>query len=140
MSTRAQVCVAALAAFLSMPISAHADTASRQINVTTMQMISWCEPVENADLHGNSMTVRDSTHESEMCWGVFAALEALSFDYNDQGESILGICPPATTSISRPVVQMVRIFDSYARRHPETLHQNYELTALTALRSAFPCK
>jgi len=70
---------------------------------------------------------------AELC---FLALESLSFDYVNQGdsESILGICPPMTGSSTQTVVKMVRIFDNYARQHPEIQHQKFELTALAALK------
>ena len=70
------------------------------------------------------------------------ALESLSFDYVNQGDfkSILGICPPMTGSSTQTVVQMVRIFDNYARQHPEIQHQKFELTALAALKPVYPCK
>ena len=98
---------AALAVYLSMPISAHAD-------ITTMQMMSLCEPVVNAVPLPDGNTRSVHTYESGFCWGAFFALESLSFDYVNQGdsESILGFCPPMTGSSTQIVIQMVRIFDN----------------------------
>ena len=86
-----------------------------------MQMMSLCEPVVNAVPLPDGNTRSVHTYESGLCWGAFLALESLSFDYVNQGdsESILGICPPMTGSSAQTIVQMVRIFDNYARQHPD---------------------
>ena len=69
------------------------------------------------------------TFESGTCYGAFVALHALAYN------KLLGVCAPNGVG----VVQIVRLFDAYARQHPEIQHQSFELTALAALRLAFPC-
>ena len=120
---------------VTLSVPAYAD-------ITTMQMMSLCEPVVNAVPLPDGNTRSVHTYESGLCWGAFLALESLSFDYVNQGdsESILGICPPMTGSSAQTIVQMVRIFDNYARQHPEIQHQKFELTALAALKPVYPCK
>jgi hypothetical protein len=124
----------ALAAFLSLPAGARAD-------ISTMQMMEWCKPVVDATPLPDGNTRSVHTYESGLCWGAFIAMEALSGDYDvNTNASLIHVCHPMDGSTAQTVVQMVRIFDSYARQHPETQHQKFELTALSALWSVFPCK
>ncbi len=130
---------AALVALLSMPSTGRADGPS------TMEMMGMCKPVVDATLTPDDRTKLPVTLDIGTCYGAFMALNNLSFVIPDnerfnKNESILGICPPSDASFNHGALQMVRIFDVYARKHPEIQHQRFELTALAALREAFPCK
>ena len=131
-----KICAAAIAAFLSGPGAAHAY-------ISTMQMMEWCKPVVHATPLPDGNTQSVHTHESGLCWGAFLALDALSslHEMNDPKTSIIGICPPKVMdSTAQATVQMVRIFDAYARQHPEIQHDSFVVIALPALHSVFPCK
>jgi hypothetical protein len=117
----ARICAAALAIALSMPGAAHA-------NLSTMEMMERCKPVANAVIYDDRAVRMATTFESGTCFGAFMSLGAIG--------SYFSACLPAEFN----VVQMARIFDVYARQHPEIQHQEFELTAMSALRSAFPCK
>lgn len=129
---------AALVAFLSMLGAALAGT-------STMEMMGLCKPLVDAVPLPNGKVEVITTFESGICWGAFITLQGLSADrlhqngINErlnQNESVLGACPPAESTL----IQMVRIFDAYARQHPEVQHQRFELTALASLRAVYPCK
>jgi hypothetical protein len=131
-----KICAAAIAAFLSMPGEA-------QAYISTMQMLEWCEPVVRATPSPDGSTMSVHTYESGLCWGAFMALEGLSGDYDSTTKApFIKVCHPNPMdgSTAQSVVQMVRIFDAYARQHPEIQHQKFEATALTALWKVFPCK
>jgi hypothetical protein len=123
-SARIKACAAALAVVLCMPSAAHAD-------ISTMQMMEWCKPVVNATPLPDGNTRSVHTYESGTCSGAFLVLHALSHK-----AMLVGVCPPDGVGI----VQMVRIFDAYARQHPEIQHQSFELTALAAFKPVYPCK
>lgn len=65
---------------VTLSVPAYAD-------ITTMQMMSLCEPVVNAVPLPDGNTRSVHTYESGLCWGAFLALESLSFDYVNQGNS-----------------------------------------------------
>ena len=117
----ARTLAAALAVALSMPGEAHSAT-------PTNEMMEWCKPL--VDAPNSSERVMNLTFESGTCYGAFIALHALAYN------KLLGVCAPSDIG----VVPMVRLFDAYVQQHPETQHQRFELTALAALRLAFPCK
>jgi hypothetical protein len=114
--TSARICAAALVVVLFMP------NAARAAAITTTQMMEWCKPVVNATPLPDGGTSSVHTYESGLCWGAFIALEGLSFDYDrdNPNVSLIGICPPEDATIAQSVVQMVRIFDNYARQHFST--------------------
>ena len=92
------------------------------------------------------MTTSDYNFESGICWGAFRSFQTLTQlklvdkdgrnERANQNEPVLGVCAPPGSSLT----QFVRIFDNFARQHPEMQHQSYEYVAITALRSAFPCR
>jgi hypothetical protein len=126
--------IIALALLLTEAPAAHAY-------VSTMQMMEWCKPVVDATPlpDGNVRSVH--TYESGLCWGAFMSLDGLSLDYDvNTKASLIYVCRHASDSTAQAVVQMVRVFDTYARQHPEIQHEKFEVTALAALSAAFPCK
>jgi hypothetical protein len=105
---------------------------------TTAYMMTACAPVVRAlDLQDGGARV-EATYESGLCVGAFLSLLNLSYIYIE-GEAtpttIIYSCPPPGVSVQ----QMVRIFYRYAGDHPEAHHINYIISAMTAMRRAFPC-
>jgi Rap1a immunity proteins len=122
-SSRSNAIAAALAVALSMPGEARSAT-------PTNEMMEWCKPLADDQIPPNSSApVMNLTFESGTCYGAFLALQALAYN------KLLGVCAPNGVG----VVQIVRLFDAYARQHPEVQHQSFEFTALAAMRLAFPC-
>jgi Rap1a immunity proteins len=126
----------ALAVVLAMPGAAKAD-------ISTVQMMSWCKPLIEAQiLPDGKFRIADNSFESGVCYGAFETLYNLSTNEVFVGnplhrETMLGpVCPP--DGVGR--IQMVRIFDAFARKRPEFQHFDFAWIAREALRQAFPCK
>ncbi len=116
---------------------------------TTAEMMSYCQPLVNAYTDGGTARVAvpdNQRFEYGVCWGAFRSFQTLSAlmltdktgrnERVNQKEPVLGVCAPPGSSLT----QFVRIFDTFARQHPELQHEGYEYIAITALRSAFPCR
>lgn len=119
-----------------------ANPASAQ---TAAEMMSYCQPLVNALNKGNERMAMEHdqyTFDSGICWGAFRSIQALSaIVFNDETgawrkKPVLEFCPPPTSSIT----QFVRVFDNFAKQHPERQHENYEIVAIDALQYAFPCR
>jgi hypothetical protein len=65
------------------------------------------------------------TFETGMCLGILKGLHYLSKD----------VCIPASTSLRQIGEVVARYFDS----HPEKIRDDFQETALDAMRSAWPC-
>ena len=111
---------------------------------TTAEMMSNCQPLANALDKGNERMVigaSENTFDSGICWGAFRSFQALgALAFKDETgarrkKPVLEFCAPPNSNLT----QFVRIFDQYARQHPESQHENYHIIALRALQSAFPC-
>jgi hypothetical protein len=83
------------------------------------------------------MIALDNTFSAGNCWGAFSSLQQVIV-IRDVGAKhpILQICAPEETTL----VQLIRLFDSYARRHPERMQEPFIEVALAALGSAYPCR
>ena len=62
------------------------------------------------------------------CFGVFEII------YNFSSK-LAPICIPQEATLG----QVIRVFNAYTARHPETQHHSYKYVALLALKEAFPC-
>ena len=112
-------------------------------------MLDFCKPIVNAELRSDGIIMYDtdgttSSLHSGYCYGAFAAIYTISFLYDEDnypgvGHSVTYICPHKGTDSGVGVMQMIRIFDHYARQHPEELDRQFNVTALKAFRKAFPC-
>ena len=128
--------ILALALFVKLIAPDHAAAQT----TSASQMMSFCEPVANARVGQDHRIQMEYTFDGGVCFGAFLAFHSLSFLYDNnerlaQHESLLGVCAPVAVT----VVQMVRIFVSYARQHPEEQHQAFDVVAISAFRTAFPC-
>jgi hypothetical protein len=104
---------------------------------TAGEMLSWCSGVaRTARVTTNGNVSLPPTTESGMCWGAFTALQQ-SLVYSDSdGKPLLGVCAPAEGTR----LQLVQVFSSYARQHPEKHHYEFMDMALIALSAALPCQ
>ena len=113
---------------------------------SAMHLMSYCEEVVKSRVGPDSRVDMDYNFQSGLCFGAFLAFHSLSFAYDVVKDSpngtqnkykrILPVCAPQGVSL----IQMVRIFDSYARQHPEIQHEPFDVVVLNALESAFPCR
>jgi hypothetical protein len=72
---------------------------------------------------------------SLVCWGYMKAMQDLSVWVDENGNKILGTCPPerATT------LDLIHSFVTYARSHPSQLQGNAALAVMRAFQETFPC-
>lgn len=85
----------------------------------------------NAMVGTDSITF-DITANSAVCFAAIIAVQQLSVIVGDS-KPLLSICPAPESNDT----QFVRIFHSYARLHPEELHQSFMYVALRSLQQAF---
>lgn len=101
------------------------------------QMVSYCRGFVDAKLSGDMIDF-PTNYDSGMCWGAFAAFQtAIAIHQKGMPENVmaLGVCAPAESRRS----QLIQIFVTYAKQHPERYHENFFIVALDATQKAFRC-
>lgn len=101
---------------------------------TAQRMRSYCQAVIEAKSNPNGSISIDENFLSGWCWGAFGALQNLGRLYDTK--PTLGFCAPAESTLT----QHAAVFSAYTDKHPERLHEDWYLVALTALQEAFPCR
>jgi hypothetical protein len=87
---------------------------------------------------GDRVTITGNDPQAFECWGYLNAFQQLSvirFRNESDKVSITGACLPEEGTLT----QLIRVFVSYAEKHPEELHKQAGLVALDAIQAAFPC-
>ena len=69
------------------------------------------------------------------CWGTIAGF-VFEAGIAKRVQNKALFCPPDNATFN----QEVRVVVAYIDKHPEQLHESFNLLALTALSIAFPCK
>jgi hypothetical protein len=110
-------------------------------HLTTGQMLSYCSPVEAAPIAIDGTKKIDSTLSAGICVGYFGALTDVDVVFDIFREQLasarnLQYCLPEHTNTR----QLIAVFCTYARAHPEEHHEQTFWTALKAFTQAFPCK
>ncbi len=78
-----------------------------------------------------------NTFSTGNCWGAFLSIQQLAtLKLAGARKPIFRVCVPEETSL----VQIIQIFDAYARRHPEREDEPFTIVALASLREAFRCR
>jgi Rap1a immunity proteins len=79
-----------------------------------------------------------SNFDTGFCWGVFSTVYHNLFLLRSQQDQtpVLNICAPLTPMHK---YQLIAIFDSYLRRNPQRLHEDYRFVVQAALYEAWPC-
>jgi Rap1a immunity proteins len=101
------------------------------------ELLSSCERFLGAvRLQGNLFSIQGNDPNAYECWGYIQAFQDLSALIDEGAKAtVIRACPPATSS----GIQLVRVFVSFAQKHPEHLHEKAGSMALDAFRTAFPC-
>jgi hypothetical protein len=102
---------------------------------TAAEMLSSCETMAHARVDRSDQIHAAANFESGVCWGAFRTFQALSSLVIRGKKPITEICAPPQASLT----QFVKIFYQYTRQHPESEHEDYQIIAMRALQSAFPC-
>jgi Rap1a immunity proteins len=101
---------------------------------TTEQLLHSCAVVIKAAPAAKSTTV-DIPAAGLPCWYYMSALQNMSALASDSGQHLLGVCPPADSTL----LDFVRIFVRYAREHKSDAEENAAAAALLGLAKTFPC-
>jgi hypothetical protein len=128
--TISYVCIGliALVATLLSAWSAGAVESARELSI-------YCRIVE----HGVKGTGRHvyipHTREALTCWGYMQAMQDLSVLADQEGDRIMGACPPEKMT----TLLLIQLFGRYARAHPGELQGNAAVAVFRALQKAYPC-
>ena len=98
-------------------------------------LLNDCQSLERGKMgRGNHIEI-PKTRASLVCWGYMKAMQDLSVWVDENGNKILGTCPPerATT------LDLIHSFVTYARSHPSQLQGNAALAVMRAFQETFPC-
>jgi hypothetical protein len=78
----------------------------------------------------------ENTFSTGACWGAFLSIQQF-VSMNSPGASgpMFHSCVPEDTTL----VQLIKVFDIYARKHPERESEPFTVVALSALHEAFQC-
>lgn len=101
---------------------------------STQEMLSFCRAVSASKTTSEGVALpRD--FESGVCWGAFAAIQAVIVRARPGEQPFLLVCaPPKSTRL-----QLIAVFVRYSEDHPNRLHEDFMDVALDSLRQAFPC-
>jgi Ssp1 endopeptidase immunity protein Rap1a len=75
------------------------------------------------------------TREALTCWGYMQAMQDLSVLADQEGDRIMGACPPEKMT----TLMLIQLFGRYARAHPGELLGNATVAVFRALQKAYPC-
>jgi hypothetical protein len=108
-----------------------ADKAAAQ---TTDELLQSCEAVTKAARSTQAEAI-DIPRAGVPCWYYMAAIQNASVLVDNEGKRLLGICAPPEATL----LDHVRIFVQYARRHQKDAPDNAAALAVMALSEAYPC-
>ena len=79
----------------------------------------------------------DNSFSTGSCWGAFLSIQQLvTIKQAGARTPMFRVCVPEETKL----VQIIEIFDSFARRHPEREGEPFTVVALAGLHEAFRCR
>jgi len=86
--------------------------------------------------HGSGEQIRiPLTKAALTCWGYMQAVQDFAALADENGQRLLGICPPDRATM----LDMVRAFVRYADAQGKKLADNAALATTKALQAAYPC-
>jgi hypothetical protein len=101
---------------------------------TTNELVPSCEAVTNAARPATAGTI-DIPQAGILCWYYMAAIQNAAVLVDTDGRRLLGVCAPSDATL----MDHVRIFVRYARRHQKDAPDNAAAVAIAALSEAYPC-
>src|ERR1051326_115361 len=109
--------------FAAIPLDAHASA---------RELAGGCRAL----LQGSGDEIRiPLTKPALECWGYMQAVQDFAALADENGQRMLGVCPPDRATL----LDMVRAFVRYARGQGKDLPDNAALAVTQALQSAYPC-
>ena len=99
-------------------------------------LLQACEALEReARLEGDNIWLPNKA-DVHKCWGYMGAVQDFSVVWmGDPPKPLLDFCPGPKTKL----IQFIRVFNNYARTHPQELHQPAPVLIFRAMQLAFPC-
>lgn len=88
-----------------------------------------------ANGRGDNKGAMDIPRAGLACWYYMSAVQNMSVLVDQNGQSLLGICAPANTTL----LDYVRIFVRYGQKMPDRVEENPAAVAVEALNAAFAC-
>jgi hypothetical protein len=117
-------------------IAAVAFSSSAAAIENTDELAGYCQNLERGAKGAGRHIYIPNTREAVTCWGYMQAIQDLSVLADENGQRIMGACPPEQTT----TLQLVRSFVRYARSHHSELPGNAVLAVFRALRETYPCR
>jgi hypothetical protein len=98
-------------------------------------LLNGCQNLERGKMGGGNHIKIPKTRASLVCWGYMKAMQDLSVWTDENGNRILGSCPPERTT----TLDLIHSFVRYSRSHRRELPSNAALAVTKAFQQAFPC-
>jgi len=108
----------------------HAQAASR-----ARDLLNDCQSLERGKRGTEQYIQIPKTRKALLCWGYMQAMQDLSVWIDENGNRIMGSCPPERTTL----LDLIHSFVKYARSHRRQLPSNAALAVTRAFQQAFPC-
>ena len=106
-----------------------------EANASARELAGECQTLLEGK-HGSGDEIRiPRTKPALECWGYMQAVQDFAALADDNGQRVLGICPPDRATL----LDMVQAFVGHARRQGKNLPDNAALAVTQALQSAYPC-
>jgi hypothetical protein len=116
-----------LICLLTVPMSASAES--------VLEVESKCRTIASVEIRANGIVHLPLDADTQFCWGAFAAIQAVIFLLDENGQFLFRVCAPQESTR----VQLIKVFLKYSNQHPELGHLPFGMTAINALVEAFPC-
>ncbi|MGO9173824.1 MAG: Rap1a/Tai family immunity protein [Rhodomicrobium sp.] len=79
----------------------------------------------------------DNTFSTGSCWGAFLSIQQLvTIKKAGAKHPMFRVCVPEDATL----VQIIQLFDVYARNHPERQSEPFTIVAVAALHEAYRCR
>jgi hypothetical protein len=98
-------------------------------------LLNGCQSLERGKRGVGQLIHIPKRNGALVCWGYMKAMQDLSVWADENGNRILGSCPPERTT----TLDLIHSFVRYGRSHRRELPSNAALAVAKAFQQAFPC-
>jgi hypothetical protein len=98
-------------------------------------LLKGCQILERGKRGTGQMVHIPKSKGALVCWDYMKAMQDLSVWVDENGNKILGSCPPERTT----TLDLIHSFVGYGRSHRRQLPSNAALAVAKAFQQAFPC-
>jgi hypothetical protein len=112
-------------------------TGSANAQDSALELLQYCTALERGAQFGPSREIKmPDSRDVHFCWGYMRAMQNVSVITVDGVNTLLHTCVSADATL----LQLIYVFNKYARNHPEELHKPPASVVLNAFWEAFPCR